>query len=93
MVSIISTPFYHVFTIDNSFISDWLRGVPKLDGARGKKQFWGPNQRSFRSKCSILKKLLATWLGLFGASQWFGIQGIVPSSPPVVAPLHWLYLR
>jgi len=40
------------------------------------------NLRSFRSKCTILKKLLVTLLGLFGA------LGIVPPFPPLVTSLE-----
>jgi len=36
------------------------------------------NLRSFGSKCAVMKKVLATLLGLFGTPQWFGTQGIVP---------------
>jgi len=36
------------------------------------------NLRSFGSKCSVLKKVLMTLLGLSGPSQWFGARVIVP---------------
>ena len=50
-------------------------GVTRLDGARGKKKVWRPHVRirSFWSKCTVLKKVLVTLLGLFGAPR-----GIVP---------------
>jgi len=38
------------------------------------------NLKSFVSKCTVLKKVLATFLGLFSAPQWFGCRGIVPPS-------------
>jgi len=48
-------------------LSPSTRGITKLDGARGKKQVWRPpysNLRSFRSKCTVLKKILVTLLGI-----------------------------
>ena len=55
------------------------RGVTKLDGARGKKQIRRPHGRSltplssnlssFEGKFTVLKKVLVTLLGLFGASS------------------------
>ena len=49
---------------------DVSRGVTRLDVARVKKQFWHPppcsKLRSFGSKCTALKKVLATSLGLIG---------------------------
>jgi len=48
------------------------RGVTRSDGARGKKQVWRPlclNLRSFGSKFTVLKKVLATLLGLFVATR------------------------
>jgi len=38
------------------------------------------NLRSFGSKCTVLKKTLATLLGVFGATQWFGSRDTVPPS-------------
>jgi len=39
----------------------------------------------FESKCTVLKKVLVTLLGLFGA------RGIAPPLPPLVAPLVCFY--
>jgi len=58
--------------------------VARFDGARDKKQVWRPpysNRRSFGSKCTVLKKVLATFLGLFGTPQRFGARGVAPSLP------------
>jgi len=38
------------------------------------------------SKCSVLKKVLATLLGLFSASQGFGARGIVLTLLPLDTP-------
>jgi len=58
-----------------------IRGVPRSDGAWVKSKFGAPcSNRSFGSKCSLLKKVLATLLGLFGA------RGIVLSFLPTVYP-------
>jgi len=42
-----------------------IRSVPKLDGARGKKQVWRPHVRTlplFGIKCTALKKVrVALW--------------------------------
>jgi len=43
------------------------------------------NLRSLGSKCSVLKKVLVTWSGLFGAAAVIPGPGIVPSFP-LVAP-------
>ena len=53
------------------------RGVTGLDGARAKKASLAPpcsNLRSFGSKSTVLKKVLVTFLEVFGA------RGIVPPS-------------
>ena len=66
------------------FTSAMVRGVTRLDGARVKKQDWRPHVRtwrSFGSKCTVMKKVHVTLLGLFGA------QGIVPPFPSLVAHL------
>jgi len=41
-----------------------------------------PNVRSLGSKCTVLKKVLITLLGLSSPSQWFGAREIVPPCPP-----------
>ena len=38
------------------------------------------NPRSFKSKCTVLKKKVAKLLGLFVAPQWFNARVIMPSS-------------
>jgi len=58
-------------------------GVTRLDGARDKKQVCRPHVRTcrrFGSKCTVLKKVLGTFLRLFGA------RGVVPPLPPPYAP-------
>jgi len=55
-------------------------GVPRLNGARDKKQVWRPpcpNLKSFRSKRTVFKKVFATLLGRFGA------RDIVPLVTPL----------
>jgi len=49
-------------------------GATRLDGTRGKEQVWRPHirNRSFGSKCTVLKKVLVTLFGLLGA------RGIYP---------------
>ena len=73
----------------------WGKGVTRLNSARGKKQVWRPHvrNRSFGSKYTILKKVLVTLLGLFGAPrthsvapQWFGAP-TVTRRPGNCAPL------
>jgi len=51
------------------------------------------NLRSFGSKSTVSKKVVVTFLGLFGASrnhlappQWFGARGIVPPCPLSLRP-------
>jgi len=62
------------------------------DVQRGNEVRWRPRQeaslappclnlRSFGSKCTVLKKVLMTLLGLFGPPQWFGARGFVPPAP------------
>jgi len=45
---------------------DTGRDVTRLDGAQGKRHVWRPRIRnwSFRSKCTVLKKVLVVLLGL-----------------------------
>ena len=52
------------------------------------------NLRSFGSKCTVLKNVFVTLLGLYGAPHSdlapplrFGARGIVPPLPPLVTPL------
>jgi len=54
------------------------RGVTRLDGAGAKNKFGAPvvepappwsNLSSFESKFTVLKKVLVTLMGLFGASR------------------------
>jgi len=63
------------------------REVPRLNGARGGQETrLAPpcsNLKSFGRNCTVLKKVLATLLGLSGALQWFGARDIVPLAPLV----------
>jgi len=43
--------------------------------------------RSFGSKCTVLKKVFVTLLGLYGAPILIRRRGIVPPLPPLVTPL------
>jgi len=62
------------------------RGVPKLDSAQGNKQVWHPmfQPRSFGSKCTVLKKVLVAFLGLFGTFPV--ILAHCSTLDPLVAP-------
>ena len=63
-----------------------FRGATRLNAARGKKQVWRPMfepLRSFASKCTALKKVLVTLLGLRGPRE------IVHLVPPSLRP--WWY--
>ena len=63
---------------------DQFRVVPRLDGARAGKISAPPvsKLRSFRSKCTVLKKVLATLLGLFDAPSDSAPWGFNPLLPP-----------
>jgi len=54
-----------------------------------KKKFGSPmfELRSFGSKCTVLKKVLATLLGLFGAPSDSALGAFTPLAPLVV-PLN-----
>jgi len=69
------------------FENHWPKsmGVPSSDGAQGK-SLAPPcsNLRSFGSKCTVLRKVLATLLGLFGARPV--IRGLRHCSPPSLRP-------
>jgi len=58
------------------------RDVTRLYGTRARNKFGASilETKVFQSKCVVLKKVLATFLGLFGT------RGIVPSFPPCYAP-------
>jgi len=67
---------------DSLFMSCCVRAVTRLPGAWEQKQVCPPcsNLRFFGNECTVLKKVIATVLGLFGA--W----GIVPPAPRRYAP-------
>ena len=71
-----------------------LEGEPMLDGARGNKQVWHPHIRTqclHRNKCVVLKKVLTTLLGLFGAPSVLSTRALWPFCLPLVTPLqHFL---
>jgi len=93
-VSLLSIPDYR--NLSQKAISVLVRlptrGVTRLYGARSKKTNLAPpwsNLSSFEGKFTVLKNVLVTLLGLFGASssdsappQWIGGRGIVPPLPP-----------
>ena len=59
------------------------QGRTKVRWRPGKEKSWAPPcsyLRSFRSRCTVLKKKLETFLGLFGA------RGILLPCPPRYAP-------
>jgi len=82
------------WTIEQSAQSHWSfemqsatagvqgRDVTRLYGARARNKFGASilETKVFQSKCVVLKKVLATFLGLFGTG------GIVPSFPPLLCP-------
>jgi len=66
------TRFWKVWHTFHSFLWDAIRGVTRLNGVRDEKQVWRPhvwclNLRYFGSKCTVLKKVLVTFLELFSA--------------------------
>jgi len=62
------------------------RGVTRLDGARGKKQVWRPHVRTWRLKHTVLKKVLVTLLGLFGALCSHSVHPSVSAPHSDLAP-------
>jgi len=75
------------------------RSVSRLDGALARSKFEPPSSklRSFVSKCTVLKKVLVTLLGLFGAPAVIWRPPIVTRRPgncvPLAPPLRpWLGL-
>jgi len=77
------------------------RSVSRLDGALARSKFEPPSSklRSFVSKCTVLKKVLVTLLGLFGAPAVIWRPPIVtrrpgncvPLAPPVTSLVGSLY--
>ena len=67
------------------------RGVMRIDGARGNKQVLAPpcsNLRSFGSKCTVLKKVLVTFLGLLAHPAVIRRPRNVP---PLITTLYITY--
>jgi len=65
---------------------DLIRGVPRLDSA-GQETIWTPpfsNLRSFESKCTVLKRVLATFWD-FSATPIIRCPGHCAS----LSPIHW----
>jgi len=64
-------------------------GVPRLGGALDKKRFGAlcSNLRSFGSKCTVLKKVLATLSGLFSAPPLILRPGRCAPFSPLVTSL------
>jgi len=65
-----------------------LSGALRLDGARGKKQVWRTNVRTWglsEASVTVLKKILVTLLGLFGAPIVIRHSG---SCPPLLPCSH-----
>ena len=76
----------------------YVRGLERLDGARGEKQVWRPRVRTWGLSETNLatKKVLVTLLGLFGAPRisdsTLGVlrptsPSLAPPSPSLAAPL------
>ena len=85
-----------MYSFLNFYSAPHARDGTRSDGARDNKQVWSlappcSNLRSFRRKCTALKKVLVTLLGLFGAPR----SGSAPhgdSAPekfPPLAPSHY----
>jgi len=57
--------------VQASLVSSLTRGVTRLYGARGRRKFGAPmfETKVFRSKCTVLKKVLVILLGIFGAPR------------------------
>jgi len=92
----LSLEFYHMGSHANIFLYFviyccklvWLdtRGVPRLDGARGKKDVWTPmlEPKVFRKQMYCNKESTCDIVGTFRRPpQWFGAQGIVFPYPLV----------
>ena len=75
-----------VYSFLNLYFAPHARDVTRLDGARDSKQVLAPPCSNLRSFGSILKKVLVTLLGLFGAPYWFVARGIVFPFPHHYAP-------
>ena len=68
----------------------WSQGGTGVRWARNKKQvLTSPcsNLRSFGSKCTVLKKVLAPFSGLFRCHRWFGARGVAHPLLLLVTPL------
>jgi len=71
--------------------SIWItvRGVTRLDGARGKKEVWRPHVRTWGlSEANVLHWSTLTLLGLFGALMVIRCKGNCAPWPPLLRP--WL---
>ena len=89
--------FFQFWTLQQN-LSNAFRGGTRLDGAWGKKQVRCPpcsNLRSFRSKRTVLKKVLVTLLGLFYAPavircprSYSAPAELRVPCPPIVTPLN-----
>jgi len=70
----------------------YVRGLERLDGARGEKQVWRPRVRTWGLSETNLatKKVLVTLLGLFGAPRISdSTLGVLrPPSPSLAPPRH-----
>jgi len=65
----------------------WARDTPRLYGARGKTSLEPYHVRTL-GLSGVLKGMLATLLGLFGAPlQWFSVWEIIPPLSPRYAPV------
>jgi len=61
-----------MYSFLNLYFAPHARDVKRLDGARDNKQVWRPHVRTWGlsgSICTVLKKVLMTLLGLFGAPR------------------------
>jgi len=91
-LSVVQTAVFHLYII---WYCDETRGVTRLDGARGKKQYAGVpmlEPEFFRKQMYIVLKQIycvevykstCDIVGTFRRPpQWFGSRGIVPPLPP-----------
>jgi len=96
-LSVVQTAVFHLYII---WYCDETRGVTRLDGARGKKQyagvpmlepeFFGSKCISYWSKYTVLKyiKVLVTLLGLFGAPHSDSAPGELFLPCPLAASMN-----
>ena len=73
----------------NNILHNWFQGRNEVRGRPVPEASLAPscsNLRSFGSKCTGLKEVLVTLLGVFGAPYWLGARETAPLLPPSLHP-------